>query len=112
MTAVKVLEKPVKIEKQVRNKGGNPAWVKGVSGNPNGRPVVGDSLADQVRTILREPATKASKRTHMQVILAKAITQAENGDYRARDFLANRGFGMAEQRIKQDVTKTEVTVLE
>ena len=109
MTAVKVLEK-TKPASQVDRKA-NGQFKPGVSGNPKGS-VKQDSLAEQVRDILREPATKASKRTHMQVILAKAITQAEDGDYRAREFLANRGFGMAEQRIKQDVTKTEVIVLE
>ena len=112
MASVEVLEKPAQIEKQTRNKGGNPAWVKGVSGNPNGRPVVGDSLAEQVRAILHQSVSKTAKRTNLEAILAKAVTQAKKGDYRAREFLANRGFGMAEQRIKQDVTKTKVVVLE
>ena len=89
----------------------NGKFAPGHSGNPNGS-IKTDSLAEQVRAILREPVSKADKRTNMQAILDKAVQQAKNGDTRARDFLANRGFGQAEQRIKQDVTKTEVIVLE
>ena len=87
-------------------------FLPGQSGNPAGTVKRHNSLAEQVRTILREPASKGSKLTHMHVILAMAVKQAKDGNYRAREFLANRGFGMAEQRIKQDVTKTEVIVLE
>ena len=89
----------------------NGKFAPGHSGNPGGS-TKQDSLAAQVRAILREPVSKADKRTNMQAILDTAVKQAKNGDTRARDFLANRGFGQAEQRIKQDVTKTDVIVLE
>jgi len=38
-------------EKQTKSKG-NPNWVKGVSGNPNGRPPKGQALAEVYRNIL------------------------------------------------------------
>lgn len=88
------------------------SWKPGQSGNPNGSPKKSESLANQVRAILHEPISKADKRSHMQVILTKAVEQAEKGDYKAREFLANRGFGMAEQRIKQEITKEEIIVIE
>ena len=112
MTSEKVLEETKTVKQRAIRKPPPQQWKPGQSGNPNGRPKLSDSLADQVRSMLREPESKASKRTNMQVILATAVAQAKKGDYRAREFLANRGFGMAEQRIKQDVTKTEVIVLE
>ena len=84
-----------KLDKQTKNKGGNPNWKKGVSGNPNGRPPAEKSIAGRIRAALSEDDWTA--------IIAKATEQAMAGDKAARDFLLDRTEGKPNQKI--DITE-------
>jgi len=83
---------------KTRNPNLAPPWQKGQSGNPKGRPKVGETLAEQVRAALgvEDPATK---KTRLAVVIERAIADAIDGDPTARAWLADRGYGKAEQPI-------------
>jgi stage V sporulation protein SpoVS len=76
-------------------------WKKGQSGNPAGRPPNAETLSSAVRDALAKK-TPGSRKTHLQLIIAKAIEQAVDGDDRARSWLSDRGYGKAVQPIAGD----------
>jgi hypothetical protein len=67
---------------------GNPNWVKGVSGNPAGRPVGAVTLAEAVRKIV-DPIEWATV----------TWNKAKEGDARCLEILADRGWGKAPLEI-------------
>ncbi len=64
-----------------RNKRGNPAWVKGVSGNPNGRKHKEDCLLSCIKSEL-EVLDKSGK-TKEQMIATALVQRASDGDLKA-----------------------------
>jgi len=88
-----------KIAKQTKNKGGNPAWKKGVSGNPNGRPPGGTSIAEKFRKVLAEKSILNAKITREDMIIHQAVLDAEKGDDKAREFVMNRAHGKVPDKV-------------
>lgn len=76
-------------ENKPKNKGGNPAWVKGVSGNPGGRPKKGFTVGDIIRAKVTD--------NDWDEILDKTIELAKQGDKPARDYLTVHRDGMPRQ---------------
>jgi len=90
------MEEPLKtLDKQIKNKRGNPNWKKGKSGNPNGRPKKGLAIAERIREALTDE--------DWLEIIAKATEQAKAGDKAARDFLLDRTEGKPHQSV--DITE-------
>ena len=71
-----------------------------MSGNPKGRPPVGETLAEQVRAALAEQGPDG--KVHLQAIIHQAIRDARSGDKDARNWLADRGYGKAPQPVIGD----------
>lgn len=67
-------------------------WVKGQSGNPNGRP----KSEINYNQILITKVTKEE----WEAIIDKAIEQAKNGDCKAREWLTDRLLGPAKQQLE------------
>ena len=83
-------------EKQRGNtKNLKPQWPKGVSGNPNGRPKLGLSMADLIRSRL-EDGDKGAK------IVDAMVSRSLEGSDQATKILLDRAYGMAPQTV--DVT--------
>jgi hypothetical protein len=59
----------------MERKRGNPNWTKGKSGNPKGRPLVGNSLAECMREYL-ESKEKGNSLTRKQDLVAKLYKSA------------------------------------
>jgi len=68
---------------------------KGQSGNPAGRPKKGTAFAERIREAVKEEDWKK--------IIAKAVSQAKEGNPNARDFLLDRTEGKPNQKI--DITE-------
>lgn len=68
-------------------------FVKGVSGNPGGRPI------DQSKYLKRIDTAMTLKR--WRAIILKAIEQAERGDAKARQWLSDYILGKPVQQIDQ-----------
>ena len=75
-----------------------PAWRKGESGNPKGRP----KLPDLRETIARVLADEKDGKTALEATLAALRAKAVRGDVRAAEVLLDRAFGKAQQAL--DVT--------
>lgn len=73
-------------------------FVKGVSGNPKGRPKLPD-IKEALAKILAEEKDGVNA---LEAILKSMRAKAAKGDVRAADFLINRGYGKADQRIEFD----------
>jgi hypothetical protein len=67
---------------------------KGKSGNPNGRPRLGNTIADIARQVL-ETKKRGDKITRGEKILAKAAELAEGGSKPHMEFLFDRAYGKA-----------------
>lgn len=67
------------------------AWKPGQSGNPKGRPPLGGSIAEQLRTILAEDA--GDGRTKREAILRRVVNNATQGKPWAVEFVADRREG-------------------
>jgi hypothetical protein len=79
---------------------------KGVSGNPRGRPKLGTSLTDQLRTVA---AQEVDGKTRMALLAAKVFELAIGGDLRAAELIWNRLEGTAVQRAETS-DSVEITV--
>lgn len=116
----------MKIEKQVKKQSprpdGNPAWRKGVSGNPNGRPKKELCIPDILRRIGEEPVSPVMlarlrakwgpdmhPKNNRDAMLMVAMAQAQEGDAVARQFVAERTEGKVTDRLDvSDVTPTKI----
>ena len=75
-----------------------PAWKKGQSGNPKGRPKLPD-LKDALAKVL---ADEQNGMTALEATLAALRAKAVRGDVRAAEVLLDRAFGKSAQTV--DVT--------
>ena len=112
------------INKQSENKNlhrGNPAWGKGVSGNPAGRPKKKYCIPDILEKIGKEKTDskiekglrkmfnipKDKKLTNLDVVLYRIYSDALKGKPHAVQFLADRTEGKAIQSIEINAIKNE-----
>ncbi len=89
----------VEIAKQTNLlKRGNPAWKKGVSGNPNGRKPNGLCLTSLVKEYLHEHP-EGQKWTYAQALARAMIAKALKGDVRMMELIWERVDGKVTQTI-------------
>ncbi len=69
-----------------KTKRGNPAWTKGVSGNPKGRKPKADCLLSCIKSELDSKSING-KQTKEQVIAAALVEMAERGNLKAIELL-------------------------
>ena len=100
-------------QKDSKKKRGNPAWEKGTSGNPHGRPKNESSIANILRKFADEKSDfdPDGKQTRLERICLKALTSAEGGDPHARSWVADRMEGRAIDRIIQKFDDDELIIL-
>jgi hypothetical protein len=84
-----------------------PAWKKGQSGNPKGRPKKEFCIPDILRKLSKEKdrCDPEGKRTMLESVCKKAFEQAIGGDKDARKWIADRMEGRPVQP-NADVTDT------
>lgn len=116
----------MKIEKQIKKHvprpDGNPAWRKGVSGNPHGRPKKELCIPDILRSIGEAPVSPVMlarlrakwgpdlhPKNNREAMLMVAYAEAQEGDAVARQFVAERTEGKVTDRLEtNDVTPSKV----
>lgn len=88
--------------KQSGNKG-NPDWVKGVSGNPHGRPKTGQAIAELFRNFLEEDDPKHStperRVKRIQRLAERLYQRGEEGNVQADRALLEWGVPKPPQRV-------------
>jgi hypothetical protein len=84
-------------EKQKRSRGKGRPFSPGVSGNPAGRPRLGDARAEKVRQVLSETGPDGIE--HGLAILRKMVAQARKGDVKAAVFLFDGAYGKPVQPL-------------
>ncbi|MCK5019558.1 MAG: hypothetical protein KAS32_21035 [Candidatus Peribacteraceae bacterium] len=96
------------LDKQSNNnnlKRGNPAWVKGKSGNPNGRPKKNACLTSLMKELLDRdaewiaPGATPDDKTWQQMIVKALLTKAAKGDIKAIELVLDRTEGKVTQPI-------------
>lgn len=75
------------------------AWKKGQSGNPNGRPRKNKALSEELRRLLQGQAL-GKKETNLQVIVAKLVALAREGDKDAIRYIFDRLEGRPAQALE------------
>ena len=70
----------------------NPAWKKGVSGNPNGRPRKGQTFTDILEGVLGEEVVKHNGKTisGKEAVARKLLELAVSGDIKAIQYIGDR----------------------
>lgn len=81
------------------NNGTLTQFKAGVSGNPKGRPPVGQSIAELVRSIGNEVLDEQRNWTRIDVLLRKLYQDANNGKHAAAQIILDRGWGKPAQPI-------------
>ena len=74
-------------------------WKKGESGNPNGRPRKNKSLSEELRRVLQERAPDLEQ-TNLQVIVAKLVEMARDGDKDILRYVFDRLEGRPAQAVE------------
>ena len=82
-------------EKQERKQG---RWVKGKSGNPNGRPRKPKAFTELLRKLLA--AKREDGRTRMEAIVEQLMAKAEAGEIDAIKYLCDRLDGKPRQAVE------------
>lgn len=87
----------------------NPAWVKGVSGNPKGRPRKGKSLTDILERILKEKQVtfRGKQITGKEAAVRKLLELALAGDVPALKYLIDRIDGRPNTTVKLEDESTD-----
>jgi hypothetical protein len=83
----------------------NGKWLKGVSGNKNGRAGKGETFAEIIREALE--GVDGDGITKKQAIVDTMISKAIAGEIRATEWLSNRSDGLpiATQKLQVDETR-------
>jgi hypothetical protein len=91
------------VDKQQKKQGGvtGKGFVKGKSGNPNGRPKKAKCIPDILRSITSEKADGYETKLHK--ILDNVVNQAIKGDQWSIQFVADRMEGKPAQVINQTI---------
>ena len=91
------------VDKQHKKQGGvtGKGFVKGKSGNPNGRPKKAKCIPDILRSITSEKADGYETKLHK--ILDNVVNQAIKGDQWSIQFVADRMEGKPAQVINQTI---------
>lgn len=79
---------------------GNPNWVKGVSGNPKGKPKKDETFTGILRKVLKEPSVKwkdkngkERKISGKEAVARKLVELAVHGDIGAIKYIGDRNDG-------------------
>ena len=92
-------KKPEKPTKPIRDAKGR--FPKGVSGNPYGKPKVGDSLTEKYRSAWSEPLDPNKPEYKKgDAIIDAVMLKALKGDMTAITYLEARGFGKLLDRVQ------------
>ena len=79
---------------------GNPNWVKGVSGNPDGRPVKGNSFAEVIRSIGDEIVDGITNREAIaRKIINIALNDKDKRQLEASKIVMDRVDGKAVEKV-------------
>ena len=91
------------VDNQQKKQGGvtGKGFVKGKSGNPNGRPKKAKCIPDILRSITSEKADGYETKLHQ--ILNNVVNQAVKGDQWSIQFVADRMEGKPAQVINQTI---------
>ena len=74
------------------------SWTKGHSGNPNGAPHKGQSLAEKFRAALSERLT--GDYAVLDALIDTTVDKALKGDQQALEYALARGFGKMIDRVE------------
>ena len=85
--------------KTVSNSQNLKPWVKGVSGNPGGRPKT-KPLTEELQRLLEQEAPNSKGRTWATAIALALVKRASKGDVRAISELGNRVEGRPAQAVE------------
>ena len=99
MTKTKTTIPAKQANNRANNNGSLTQFKAGVSGNPKGRPPVGKSIAELVRTIGNEVLDEQRNWTRIDVLLRKLYQDANNGKHAAAQIILDRGWGNVPQPI-------------
>ena len=81
------------------------AWVKGESGNPNGR---NGAMSDLFKELAE--TTDDQGKTRKEKILDKILRMAENGSLKAAEMYMNRVEGKPREYVEQRIRKDKIVI--
>jgi len=81
------------------------AWVKGESGNPNGR---NGAMSDLFKDLA--DAEDEQGKTRKEKILDKILRMAENGSLKAAEMYMNRVEGKPREYVEQRIRKDKIVI--
>jgi len=81
------------------------AWVKGESGNPNGR---NGAMSDLFKDLAE--AKDEQGKTRKEKILDKILRMAENGSLKAAEMYMNRVEGKPREYVEQRIRKDKIVI--
>jgi hypothetical protein len=108
----KVVKQPKNNDKKLKGGITGKGWVKGQSGNPNGRPKNEFALNEHIKEIANTPVGK-SKKTMLEAVVNTVYQEALGGNMTAVNFLADRILGKPNQSIGiKDTTDEPIKVFD
>jgi len=108
----KVVKQPKNNDKKLKGGVTGKGWVKGTSGNPNGRPKNEFALNEHIKTLANTPVGR-SKKTMLEAVVHTVYQEALDGNMTAVNFLADRILGKANQSIAvRDATDEPIKVFD
>ena len=106
----KVVKQPKNNDKKLKGGVTGKGWVKGTSGNPNGRPKNEFALNEHIKTLANTPVGK-SKKSMLEAVVHTVYQEALDGNMTAVNFLADRILGKPNQSIGiKDTTDEPIKV--
>lgn len=106
----KVVKQPKNNDKKLKGGVTGKGWVKGTSGNPNGRPKNEFALNEHIKTLANTPVGK-SKKSMLEAVVHRVYQEALDGNMTAVNFLADRILGKPNQSIGiKDTTDEPIKV--